>query len=142
MNASILDSLFCVSSLMLRVPYLLLQAYVQDKIADTEVIDMIWRNLLQGKVTFLHYNKHEAISPMCGMLSGTLLVRRIPSPDPMYALQCRNIRSINFMLFWYWLHKFSFSLIHLTSSIVQQGHVYFIRWLINQIILSNFIFTL
>ncbi|EPS68856.1 hypothetical protein M569_05916, partial [Genlisea aurea] len=51
---------------------------------DNEVIDIIYRNILQGKLTFLHCNKGEDKAPMTRDLFGTLLVRKLPSPDPSY----------------------------------------------------------
>ncbi|KAL3647736.1 Mitochondrial ATP-independent inner membrane protease subunit 2 [Castilleja foliolosa] len=57
--------------------------YIQDKIADKEILDTIWRNLLHGKLTFLHLNKGEEMAPVIGNSGGTLLVRKIPAANPM-----------------------------------------------------------
>ncbi|GFP82913.1 mitochondrial inner membrane protease subunit 1 [Phtheirospermum japonicum] len=59
------------------------KTYLQGQIADTEILDTIWRNLFHGKLTFLHWNKGEEMAPVIGNSGGTLLVRKIPSADPM-----------------------------------------------------------
>ncbi|KAK6164438.1 hypothetical protein DH2020_001302 [Rehmannia glutinosa] len=58
------------------------KTYIQGQIADTEILDTIWRNLFHGKLTFLHWNKGEEMAPMIGNYGGTLLVRKIPAADP------------------------------------------------------------
>ncbi|KAL3531227.1 hypothetical protein ACH5RR_010549 [Cinchona calisaya] len=42
----------------------------------------LWKNFFQGKLTYMHWNKGEEMAPTIGSLGGTLLVRKIPIPDP------------------------------------------------------------
>ncbi|KAL9239740.1 hypothetical protein vseg_014034 [Gypsophila vaccaria] len=56
--------------------------YKGGHITEREVGDTVWKNLLQGKLTFLHWNKGEEMAPTIGPQGGTLLVRKIPIPDP------------------------------------------------------------
>ncbi|KAG8389207.1 hypothetical protein BUALT_Bualt02G0204900 [Buddleja alternifolia] len=56
--------------------------YGRGQIAETEILDTIWKNLFQGKLTFLTSNKGEEMAPMLGTQGGTLLVRKIPTADP------------------------------------------------------------
>ncbi|CAA3011201.1 Peptidase S24 S26A S26B S26C family isoform 1 [Olea europaea subsp. europaea] len=56
--------------------------YRRGQITDTEVFDTVWKNLFQGKLTFLHWNKGEEMAPTVGPCGGTLLVRKIPAADP------------------------------------------------------------
>ncbi|KAB1223751.1 Mitochondrial inner membrane protease subunit 1 [Morella rubra] len=42
----------------------------------------MWKNLLQGKLTYLHWNKGEEMAPTIGTQGGTLLVRKLPAADP------------------------------------------------------------
>lgn len=56
--------------------------YIGGQIADTEIFDTIWKNLFQGKLTFLHWNKGEEMISTIGTQGGTLLVRKIPAADP------------------------------------------------------------
>ncbi|CAA0832179.1 Peptidase S24/S26A/S26B/S26C family protein [Striga hermonthica] len=58
------------------------KTYIQGQIADTEILDMIWRNVFHGKLTFLHWNKGEEMVPSIGSYDGTLLVRKIPAANP------------------------------------------------------------
>ncbi|KAL3849967.1 hypothetical protein ACJIZ3_011849 [Penstemon smallii] len=48
----------------------------------TKAFDNVWRNFLQGKLTFLHCDKGEEMAPTIGTQGGTLLVRKIPAADP------------------------------------------------------------
>ncbi|KAJ8440825.1 hypothetical protein Cgig2_000713 [Carnegiea gigantea] len=58
------------------------KCYKGGKISQGEVGDVVWKNLLQGKMTFLHWIKGEEMAPTIGSQGGTLLVRKIPVPDP------------------------------------------------------------
>ncbi|KAG8370812.1 hypothetical protein BUALT_Bualt13G0022400 [Buddleja alternifolia] len=58
------------------------RSYGRGQIADTEKLDSIWKNVLLGKLTFLHWNKEEEMAPTIGTHGGTLLVRKIPAADP------------------------------------------------------------
>lgn len=59
------------------------KTYNQGKITDREVFDTVWKNVFQGKLTFLHWNKGDEMAPTIGTQGGTLLVRKIPAADPM-----------------------------------------------------------
>ena len=65
------------------IPFNLLQSYKGGLINDKEVIDSVWKNLFQGKLTFLHWNKGQEMAPTIGDQGGTLLVRKLPAADPM-----------------------------------------------------------
>ncbi|XP_062149595.1 mitochondrial ATP-independent inner membrane protease subunit 2-like isoform X2 [Alnus glutinosa] len=56
--------------------------YQRGQISNREAGDAIWKNLLQGRLTYLHWNKGEEMTPTTGAQGGTLLVRKIPAADP------------------------------------------------------------
>ncbi|XP_007050286.2 PREDICTED: uncharacterized protein LOC18613135 isoform X2 [Theobroma cacao] len=58
------------------------KSYKRGQISDREVHDAVWKNLFQGKLTYLHWNKGEAMAPTIGAQGGTLLVRKIAAADP------------------------------------------------------------
>ncbi|XVF21575.1 hypothetical protein REPUB_Repub12eG0101400 [Reevesia pubescens] len=58
------------------------KSYKRGQISDRELQDAVWKNLFQGKLTYLHWNKGEAMAPTIGEQGGTLLVRKIPAADP------------------------------------------------------------
>lgn len=60
----------------------MMQSYKRGLISDAEVGDAIWKNLFQGRLTYMHWNKGEEMVPTLGVQGGTLLVRRIPAADP------------------------------------------------------------
>ncbi|KAH6755423.1 Peptidase S24/S26A/S26B/S26C family protein [Perilla frutescens var. hirtella] len=60
----------------------LAKSYLRGQIADKEILDTIWKNFLHGRLTFLHWNKGEEMDPTVGTQGGTLLVRKIPAPNP------------------------------------------------------------
>ena len=62
--------------------FILLQSYKGSQIIDREVGDTVWKNLFQGKLTFLHWNKGEEMVPTIARQGGTLLVRKLPAADP------------------------------------------------------------
>lgn len=62
-----------------------MQAYLQGTLKEDEVIEAIRKTYTQ-RLTFLHWNKGEEMEPIIGTKGGTLLVRKIPEPNPMYAL--------------------------------------------------------
>ena len=59
-----------------------LKHYEGGRITVKEVGDTVWKNFLQCKLTFLHWNKGEEMAPTIGPQGGTLLVRKIPIPGP------------------------------------------------------------
>lgn len=59
-----------------------MQSYKGGQITDREVGDAVWKNLFQGKLTYLHWTKGEEMTPTVGGQGGTLLVRKLPAVDP------------------------------------------------------------
>ncbi|KAJ6953693.1 hypothetical protein NC652_005426 [Populus alba x Populus x berolinensis] len=59
------------------------KSYKGGIINNKEVYDTVWKNLFQGKLTFLHWNKGREMAPTIGDQGGTLLVRKLPTADPM-----------------------------------------------------------
>ncbi|KAB5568259.1 hypothetical protein DKX38_002052 [Salix brachista] len=59
------------------------KSYKGGIINSKEVYDTVWKNLFQGKLTYLHWNKGQEMAPTVGEQGGTLLVRKLPSADPM-----------------------------------------------------------
>ncbi|KAK4573094.1 hypothetical protein RGQ29_031177 [Quercus rubra] len=58
------------------------KSYKRGQITDREMGDAVWKNLFQGKLTYLHWNKGEEMAPTIGPQGGTLLVRKLPAADP------------------------------------------------------------
>ncbi|KAF3943719.1 hypothetical protein ACB098_12G135400 [Castanea mollissima] len=58
------------------------KSYKRGQITDREMGDAVWKNLFQGKLTYLHWNKGEEMAPTIGHQGGTLLVRKLPAADP------------------------------------------------------------
>ncbi|XP_022156611.1 uncharacterized protein LOC111023476 [Momordica charantia] len=58
------------------------KSYKGGQITDREVGDAVWKNLFQGKLTYLHWTKGEEMTPTVGGQGGTLLVRKLPAVDP------------------------------------------------------------
>ncbi|XP_008447254.1 uncharacterized protein LOC103489739 isoform X2 [Cucumis melo] len=56
--------------------------YKGGRITDREVGDAVWKNLLQGKLTYLHWIKGQEMAPTVGEAGGTLLVRKLPDANP------------------------------------------------------------
>ncbi|XP_019161434.1 PREDICTED: uncharacterized protein LOC109158067 [Ipomoea nil] len=58
--------------------------YTAGNITEREAGDAIFKHFFQGKLTFVHFNKGgEEMAPTVGAQGGTLLVRKIPMPNPM-----------------------------------------------------------
>ncbi|PNX75020.1 mitochondrial inner membrane protease subunit 1-like protein [Trifolium pratense] len=51
-------------------------------VKDNELTDFLFKHFWHGKMTFLHWNKGEEMAPIIAGNGATLLVRRIPIPDP------------------------------------------------------------
>lgn len=60
-----------------------MQSYKIGQISEREVGDNVWKNLFQGKLTYLHWNKGQEMAPTIGEQGGTLLVRKLATADPM-----------------------------------------------------------
>ncbi|KAJ7298960.1 hypothetical protein O6H91_Y228100 [Diphasiastrum complanatum] len=59
-----------------------LQSYEIGQISEKQVHDRVWRNLLQGRLTFTHRFKGEEMSPTFKTQGETLLVRSLPLASP------------------------------------------------------------
>ncbi|KAL7172594.1 hypothetical protein ACSBR2_032146 [Camellia fascicularis] len=59
-----------------------LKRFEGGQITEREVVDIVWKNLFQGKLTYLHWNKGEEMVPTIAAQGGTLLVRKIPEAEP------------------------------------------------------------
>ncbi|KAE9612206.1 hypothetical protein Lal_00022113 [Lupinus albus] len=55
--------------------------YTGGQITDRQLGDAVWRNLFQGKLTYMHWNKGEEMAPTIAGKEVTL-VRKIPIADP------------------------------------------------------------
>ncbi|KAJ8632979.1 hypothetical protein MRB53_026315 [Persea americana] len=62
------------------------KSYKIGQITNKEVQDNVWKNVFQGKLTYLHWSKGEEMAPAITTEGGTLLVRKLPSADPTYSL--------------------------------------------------------
>ncbi|CAN1270462.1 Mitochondrial inner membrane protease subunit 1 [Linum perenne] len=60
----------------------LIQSLRGGQIADSEIANTIWKNLFQGRLTYLLWNKGPEMAPTVGDEGGTLLVRKLPAADP------------------------------------------------------------
>ncbi|XP_078439938.1 mitochondrial ATP-independent inner membrane protease subunit 2-like [Wolffia australiana] len=58
------------------------KSYKVGQITETQVGDVVWKNLFQGKLTYLHWNKGQQMAPTI-VEDGTVLVRKLPTVDPM-----------------------------------------------------------
>ncbi|KAL6502902.1 Mitochondrial ATP-independent inner membrane protease subunit 2 [Orobanche minor] len=58
------------------------KTYGGDHVMSGNRLDTILKTIFIGKLTFLHGNKGEEMAPTIGTHGGTLLVRKIPDPDP------------------------------------------------------------
>ncbi|KAF5482405.1 hypothetical protein F2P56_002980 [Juglans regia] len=58
------------------------KSYKRGQITDREVGNAVLKNLCQGKLTYMHWNKGEEMAPTIGAQGGTLLVRKLPAADP------------------------------------------------------------
>lgn len=56
--------------------------YQIGQITDKQVNENVWKNVFQGKLTYVHFNKGEEMSPTLSGQGGSLLVRRLPTADP------------------------------------------------------------
>lgn len=64
----------------------MVQTAERGEIQHGEMRRAFWKNLLHGKMSFLHWTKGEEMSPTRAVAGGTLLVRKIPDVDPLYSL--------------------------------------------------------
>lgn len=59
-----------------------MQSYERGLITDRELPDIVWKSVFQGKLSYLHWNKGEEMAPTIAEKGVTLLVRKLPRPDP------------------------------------------------------------
>lgn len=59
------------------------KSYKIGQISETQVGDTVWKNLFQGKLTYLHWNKGEQMAPVITGEGGVILVRKLPAVDPV-----------------------------------------------------------
>ncbi|KAF2590524.1 hypothetical protein F2Q70_00038046 [Brassica cretica] len=69
-------------SLALCLPWLWLQA--GGRVIDREFISVVMKNLLYGRITYIHSVKGEGMAPTMGSHDNTLLVRKLPDVDTRY----------------------------------------------------------
>ncbi|XP_057483144.1 mitochondrial ATP-independent inner membrane protease subunit 2-like [Actinidia eriantha] len=58
------------------------KSYKRGQITDREVGDAVWKNMFQGKLTYLHWSTGAEMVPTIEGQGGTLLVRKLPAADP------------------------------------------------------------
>jgi hypothetical protein len=58
-----------------------MQRYNVGQINAKELSDAIWKNFIQGRLTFAHWTKGEDMAPTISD-GGTLLIRKLPFPTP------------------------------------------------------------
>ncbi|KAF5738946.1 hypothetical protein HS088_TW12G00142 [Tripterygium wilfordii] len=61
-----------------------MKGYRRGQISDIEVGDAIWKNIFQGKLTFMTWNKGEEMTPAIAAQGETLLVRKLPAANPTH----------------------------------------------------------
>ncbi|KAK9287950.1 hypothetical protein L1049_016395 [Liquidambar formosana] len=61
---------------------IVMQKKIIGQITEREFNDSVWKNFFQGKLTYLHWNKGEEMTPTIGGQVETLLVRKLPTADP------------------------------------------------------------
>lgn len=61
-----------------------LKSHRREKLSDRELIQIIFKNLFHGKITYLHSGKGPEMSPTMAAHENTLLVRKIPIANTRY----------------------------------------------------------
>ncbi|CAG7900192.1 unnamed protein product, partial [Brassica rapa] len=61
-----------------------LKNHTQGRVIDQEVIGVVMKNLLYGRITYLHSIKGEGMAPTMGPHDNTLLVRKLPDVDTRF----------------------------------------------------------
>lgn len=61
-----------------------LKSHRREKLSDRELIQIIFKNLFHGKITYLHSGKGVEMSPTMAAHENTLLVRKIPIANTRY----------------------------------------------------------
>ncbi|CAN7036298.1 unnamed protein product [Brassica rapa subsp. trilocularis] len=63
-----------------------LKNHTKGRVIDQEFIGVVMKNLLYGRITYLHSVKGEGMAPTMGPHDNTLLVRKLPDVDTRYVL--------------------------------------------------------
>ncbi|PPR99425.1 hypothetical protein GOBAR_AA21243 [Gossypium barbadense] len=66
------------------------QSYKRGLISDRELYDTVWKNVFQGKLTYLHWNKGEAMAPTIGeqaIFLGDVIVLKDPDNSENYLVR-------------------------------------------------------
>ncbi|XP_038692461.1 uncharacterized protein LOC119990559 isoform X2 [Tripterygium wilfordii] len=66
-----------------KFEYAVTLGWKRGQISEREIGDAVWKNLFQGKLTYLHWSEGKEMVPAIGAQGGTLLVRKLPFADPM-----------------------------------------------------------
>ncbi|KAK7245362.1 hypothetical protein RIF29_40202 [Crotalaria pallida] len=61
---------------------LALKNHKGGEVPDGELFDIMWKNFSQGRLTYVHWNAFSA--PTVAGIGETLLVRKLPTPDPQH----------------------------------------------------------
>ncbi|KAJ4915182.1 hypothetical protein Rs2_00732 [Raphanus sativus] len=61
-----------------------LKNHTKEKLNDRELVGVVVKNLLYGRITYLHSGKGQEMSPTMGAHDNTLLVRKLPVVDTRY----------------------------------------------------------
>ncbi|CAF2261421.1 unnamed protein product, partial [Brassica napus] len=64
-----------------------LKNHTQGRVIDREFISVVMKNLLYGRITYLHSVKREGMAPTMGPHDNTLLVRKLPDVDTRYVVK-------------------------------------------------------
>ena len=72
------NTIYASCSVFFNSSKLHLQSHRREKLSDRELIQIIFKNLFHGKITYLHSGKGVEMSPTMAAHENTLLVRKIP----------------------------------------------------------------
>ncbi|CAN6877218.1 unnamed protein product [Brassica oleracea] len=61
-----------------------LKNHTKGKLNERELVGVVLKNLLYGRITYLHSGKGQEMSPTMGAHDNTLLVRKLPVVDTRY----------------------------------------------------------
>ncbi|KAK6929769.1 hypothetical protein RJ641_003863 [Dillenia turbinata] len=58
--------------------FIVMQEYENGRITRREVGDLLWKNFLHARLTFLHCNTGKEMTPIIGEQGGSMLVHKLP----------------------------------------------------------------
>lgn len=67
-----------------------MQTHRVGKIPQNEVLNAVWKNVFQGRLTYLHWYKGQEMAPIIEG-EGGLLVRKLPDATPRYFYPILNL---------------------------------------------------